>query len=385
MSSESIPQVAIARDRWSRGSPPSEVRVWLRKHGRNFASDAGGQTAGEWTPIIPSRRHAGLDGWLICLCMACQLFSHTATAAPGSPHEASDAVPFRIGFSSAMFTEVNVNDAKAAIKAWGQTIARERGIRNDPEPRILKNVADLVDALRARAVDAVSVTTCEYAAAREVAEFGECFISRVNGELEDRYVVLVHQQSEIQTIKDLRGRTFSIHLNPRLSLAVPWLDVLLAEKGEGALSGFVGQITTQSKLARVVLPVFFRQIDACIVTLSGFKTMQELNPQLGKQLRILATSAGYVPVVFAFRADVRSAAKDILVAGVRDLHKTPAGKQVLTIFHSDAIECHPVSCLESALELLAEHERLFPGKQLVDSVPGEANRMALELNLGGPQ
>jgi hypothetical protein len=108
----------------------------------------------------------------------------------------------------------------------------------------------------------------------------------------------------------------------------------------------------------VVLPVFFRQSDACVVTRSGFETMVELNPQLGRQLKILARSPEVVPAVFCFRADYAAGFKEDLFAGVRDLHKSAAGQQVLTVFQSDKIEDQPMSCLDSALELLATHQKL---------------------------
>ena len=52
-----------------------------------------------------------------------------------------------------MFTDVNENDAKAAVKAWAQTIARERGIETDPDPSIITGLSALTAALRNKQVD----------------------------------------------------------------------------------------------------------------------------------------------------------------------------------------------------------------------------------------
>ncbi len=54
------------------------------------------------------------------------------------------AETFRIGFSRGMFTDVNENDARAAIKVWGETIAEERGVPADPDPAIFKDMAEML-------------------------------------------------------------------------------------------------------------------------------------------------------------------------------------------------------------------------------------------------
>jgi hypothetical protein len=53
--------------------------------------------------------------------------------------ESDPSPPFRIAFSSGLFTDVNENDAKAALRIWGQTLPREQGIEMDPEFRIFKD------------------------------------------------------------------------------------------------------------------------------------------------------------------------------------------------------------------------------------------------------
>jgi len=288
----------------------------------------------------------------------CLLLLLAGAVAVGTAQAAEPAdTLFRVGFASSMFSDVNENDARAAVKAWGQTVARERGIPTDPEPRIFKNEAELLDALRSKQVDAVGITMTEYCALCQQVRFAPIFVTYNGGKTTEEYVLLVHQESQIKDLTDLRGHSLSFHQNPRVCLAPLWLDTLLAEQGFKRAAELAGKVTRATKLSKVVLPVFFRQGDACVVTRTGFNTMSELNPQVGKQLKIIAMSPAVVPAVFAFRSDYAPAFKERLFAGVRDLHQTPAGQQVLTIFHSEKIEEQPVSCLDSALELIAAHTR----------------------------
>ena len=278
-----------------------------------------------------------------------------------------DGTAFRVGFSSAMFTDVNENDARAAVRVWGQTLGQERGVPIDRDVLILKDTPALLHALRNEQVDALGLQTTEYDALRKVVRFAPIFVTSTAGGATERYVLLTHQDSRIATLADLRGRSLVMHQNPRACLAQPWLDTLLVQAGFKTAAVFFGNTSRATKLSKVVLPVFFRQTDACVATESGFRTLVELNPQVGKQLRIIATSPEFVPAVFCFRADYVPAFKERLLDGVRSLHKTPAGQQVLTIFQSERIEDQPVSCLDSALLLLARYAEISEGAFATDS------------------
>jgi phosphonate transport system substrate-binding protein len=299
---------------------------------------------------------------------------------PNSGHAADPEPPgLRVGFASSMFTDVNGNDATAAVKAWGQMAAKDHGVATDPEPQIFKDQTALLLAFRNRSVDVAAMTTPEFRAVSKEVRLAPIFVTYEEGKDTVQYVLLVRRDSKIESLADLRGRSFAFHRNSRLSLSQPWLDTLLAEKGLPPAAAFAGRITQSSRLANVVLPVFFRTTDACVVTRNGFDLMSELNPQVGKELKVIATSVELVPCVFAFRADYSPPFKEQLLDGLRNLHKTPAGLQMLTIFHGEKLEEQPVSCLDSATELLDQHA-------LIANYAGTTNllpRAAAAQTLGG--
>ena len=300
------------------------------------------------------------------------------TILPCAAAAQGEAQPFHIGFSSMMFSDVNKNDAKAALKVWAQTVAGERGIETDPDPSILTGLDELAAALRNKQVDMVALLTEEYRALNAAVPLAPLFFASLNGKVEEVVVLLAHRDSGIERVEDLKGRRLIIHRNPRASLAVCWLDSILLEKGLRSTAEFMGRVDENNKLSSVVLPVFFRRSDSCLVTRSGFDTMSELNPQIGKALKVLATSPKMVPTLLCFRADYAPAFKDKVLAGLRDLHLSPAGQQVLTIFHSERLEEMPASRLQSALDLLAHCEELrkASGMDPKNEMATRANPMA---------
>ncbi|MEZ4483392.1 MAG: PhnD/SsuA/transferrin family substrate-binding protein [Syntrophotaleaceae bacterium] len=297
-------------------------------------------------PLLPR-----LIAWLVFLCVC---------GTPLSPSGAADSpeVPFRVGFGSSMFTDVNENDAKAAVKVWGALIAKEQNVPTDPDPVIFKDMNAMFRSLADKQVDAVGLTTTEYAQLYQKIGFAPIFVTYSAGRVTEQYVLLAHRDGPVKDLADLDGRSLYLHTQSRACLAPLWLDTLLIKKGHPAASRFTSRIVPNTQLSKVVLPVFFQKADACVVTRSGFDTMCELNPQLARQLVVLAESSPMVPAVFAFRADYQPIFRQALIDGLNDLKKTPAGRQVLTIFHSEDIEEQSEDCLGTALQLIATHEQL---------------------------
>ncbi len=88
--------------------------------------------------------------------------------------------------------------------------------------------------------------------------------------------------------------------------------------------------------------------------------MVEMNPQLGRDLRILVESKPYVPGGFFFRKAFDARLKEKCLVEFERVDRSVSGQQVLTIFQSPKVTEVPLSVFEVALDLLREHARLCP-------------------------
>ena len=295
---------------------------------------------------------AGLALWLgVC-------FAQAARGADTPPTTGDTNHPFRLAFSSSLFTEVNETDARAAMKAWIMTVANERNIAVDPDPHIFTTFDELTALCRTNPIDGVGITTSEYARLRQVMKFDRLGVGELGGSIVEEYFVLVRQDSGIERLDQLRGRTLNVLNTPRTSLATVWLDTALLEAGLKRCTNFFRQINYKNKASLVMLPVFFRQADACLTTSNSFKVMGDLNPQLTKQLRVLAVSPEVLPSCFAFCTNDNSPTRPQILKEMTRMNETAAGKQILTLVKADGIVEAPLSSMDSSLELLAEHDRL---------------------------
>lgn len=302
-----------------------------------------------------------LRGALACLTTLALVI--VAGARPLAAQEAAVAAPadapFRMAMSARLLTDINENDAKAAVKAWGQTLGKQSGVLVATSPCILSGADALVRAFSNHELDAATTTTDEYLML--AAQFPTTNLLCEGGaEGGHEYLLLVRKDSPIKRLEDLKGRRLLALDDPKMCLAIQWLDVLLIQGGFSKAADFFSGITSRKKLSAVVLPVFFHSADVCLVVRRGFETMVELNPQVGAQLVVLTASPRFITGLAFFRANCPEPQMSKVKNAIRSFYENPRGQQIMVVFQSGPVNDLPDRALDTARQLVAEHERLCP-------------------------
>jgi hypothetical protein len=276
---------------------------------------------------------------------------------PGACGQSNEIV--RMGFTHQLFVDVNENDVMAVARAWAKAFLEERKIRVISKPIVFDSLSEIRAALSGGNVEALQITTAEFAQVQDLIADDVILCGVTSGSITEEYLLIVNHKSNIKQLGDLKGRTLGMLSSTRASLAATWLDTLLLRKGLKPAATFFRQVDTNPKVGNLLIPLFFGKLDACVATRKAFDTMVELNPQTGKQLEVLESSPLFVPTVFCFRKGYTSPLRNQILGEIQRWGLTPAGRQSLTIFQIDNLEKQSISCLNSALELLWEHQRLL--------------------------
>lgn len=279
-------------------------------------------------------------------------------AAVTDPADPASPIAIRFGFSRSMFREVNENDARASLKAYAGVIARERKLTAEPDPILYEGTAEIEASLRRQKVDVVAGPAAELLALPDALITGPFLFSVTAKTPGVEYLLLTRVDSGIAKPADLQGRRVAVLNSARGSLAHWWLDVLLGAGESGAPGASLAEIKLVAKPSLAVLPVFFRQFDACVVTRESFAVAGEMNPQVLLQLRIIATSPVLVPLITCFRRDFDATTRTRIVESLASLQTSVPGRQMLTIFQSEAVEARNESDLASTRHLIAQHALL---------------------------
>jgi phosphonate transport system substrate-binding protein len=301
------------------------------------------------------------------------------TLAADAPNATRGAAsPLRVAFSPSVVGQINHNDAKASMIAWGKSIlaSGEYGYAGI-EPIILERSGRLLDLLQAAEIDAAVVQTNEYVTRPATLTLESVYVGLQNGKTTLQYVLLVHQASSITSLAGLKGRSLALHTSTATSLAGPWLDLLFHEAGLGLTEAVFSKIEFPDKASRAVMRVFFRQADAVLVTRTAFETMHELNPQLRKDLRVLASSPELITSFLILRPGFIDTVGQNFERALLNVHETVAGRQAMTVFLTEKLEKHPVSILQPTVDFLAAATRLRPkatlpgGESVVEATRAE--------------
>lgn len=271
-----------------------------------------------------------------------------------------DTKPFHLGFSIKLLSGLNVNEARAAVRTITAAISLEKDIPADPNPVITQTLDESEEALRSKTIDCLGMTLAEFWALRGKISFDRYVFPCSQGSPEESYLLIVNKRSSIQSLHDLKGKKILIHSGSRTRLALPWLDVELAKANLSTTTNFFGSITEPEKTIKTVLPVFFHQAEACVVTRRSFETVIEMNPQIGRDLRILASSPAYVPLIIAFRSDFSATMKQAVIKECGIMHTSTYGQQGMLIIQTQQLIEHPISITAASLALLDEHAKLYP-------------------------
>lgn len=270
--------------------------------------------------------------WLpVIFCLTLVVSVSGALAGEGN---GSDDYPkiFRFGVLN-ILAGINQKDAQVAIEMnfVRQNQKQFPGIKAKLE--VLPDVDAAARLFRKKRLHGISLTGIDYLALKDQVSINPLFISsRLKTPLE-AYVLLVSK--DIKRFGDLarlpRRRLVLEDLGER-NVGQIWLDNLLWENGYKESHLFFSTIRKADKPARMVLPVFFGQAEACLVPESAYHAMVELNPQIGAHLNVLMRSPEFVRSVHCTSPSLNSALVETIKRNAVTMGHTVDGRQLMLIF-----------------------------------------------------
>jgi phosphonate transport system substrate-binding protein len=270
---------------------------------------------------------------------------------------AADAgAPVRLAISESMVVDVNMNDARAAMAMWLKRMMVDLNLVIEFNPRVFDTTEEILRRARSGQLDAVALNVVEYRQIADVLDPSE-IIAESGAAGMEQYLLLAKRSSGIQHLGDLRGRRLRTLKNPKMCIADAWLSTILEEGHLGPSGQFFGSATVDTKVSRVVLPVYFGQADACLTSRRGFDTICELNPQVAKDLIAIASSPAMVVTFYIFHKNYHGVNRERFAKVYSGVRSSVSGRQLATLFQFDELTVQDGSCLASALGILDAAER----------------------------
>jgi hypothetical protein len=291
-------------------------------------------------------------------CLALMAAAAATALAPEFCRAESDARLLRLAVSAETLAGSNINDARAAYLLWINEASRQFGHQTaEVVPQVFIPSEEMIRGIRQGQIDCYGVTALEFA---KVVDLTDPSVLVFQDYLADgiEYLLLVPGASPARNISDLRGAQILSHLHRDLVLLPAWLDTMLAANNLPSAEHFFRSISPHDKVNQVVLPVFFRRADGACLARRSWETAVELNPQLGRELRVLAMSPKIIPITIGFRRNSDSNSRRALIDSMLRISNSPAGKQMSAFYGARRFVTRPASAMKGTLEMVRQFERL---------------------------
>jgi phosphonate transport system substrate-binding protein len=294
-------------------------------------------------------------GRFFALVMLCCLIWRAAPAADTAPIGAPDRDnTLFFGYTPSVFYNVDPRDVIGLMDVWARMTEHKMNSGVKTVITIYKSTADAEKALRKNEVDVLVTIPEDFIRLRATYRLVPILSADYGSHFYNELLLLVRGDGGITGIEQLRGKSLIVDIGQQGSIPMKWLDsLLIARVSSNAMKSF-SKISECTKANQAVMPVFFRQADACLVNRNHYETMVELNPQLGRQLRILEQSPGFVTGIIAIRKEVNTQTRDNLVTALQGIHTDPKGKQLMTLFRINRLVPFKPEHLVSVEKVLRE-------------------------------
>jgi phosphonate transport system substrate-binding protein len=262
--------------------------------------------------------------------------------------------------TSKTFSNVNRDDARAALRAWFSIVARQKGFVLDSRMDIVDSVTEIRERLRSHSVDLLMLGVpdfLELESSRLIVPVLTHARNAQGGGLYP-YVLVVKGSSAATSIASLRGKNILAFSRNGTNTGIAWIEVLLGKEKLGRAASFFASVKVSPKAQSCVLPVFFGTMDACVVDEVNLDLAKEMNPQLA-QLKVLARSRPMIESVVATPVEEGPYRKD-MIDSILSLHTDPRGRQLLMVFKTERIVPLQPADIDAARELWRDYYRL-PG------------------------
>jgi ABC-type phosphate/phosphonate transport system substrate-binding protein len=284
---------------------------------------------------------------LVCIMLTTgTLYAQNRENLPGTLKE------IRFGALSDIYSDISKNDGRMTVELLMQKAIVKKSypysvklVFIDPEPA-------LPEAIQQGRYHFVTLSSVDYYKNRKAVHLEPILIPSKTGKPVENLLLLVGRDQTLSTILEKEERSLIVEGGAIGDLSKIWLDMLLLDRGLPDSTQFFTKIRHVKKPGRAVLPVFFNQADACVVTKDALESIEELNPQIGSQLKSLYQSEGLVRFMICATREPTRKDIDTLINETINMDRNPDTRQAMTIIQMK-------SFLKITPEDLAATEELF--------------------------
>ena len=234
-----------------------------------------------------------------------------------------------IGYYTNSFTDVSKEGLLIANNMYMNELIND--INYTVKSKIYEDFNEISKDINSNKLDYITASGLDFVRYFDMDKLTDGFRQGYLDGSKEMFIIIVSQNSTIKNVSDLYNKKIAMQKNDLI--AQLYVENKILEKYK-KLNVFFDLYPTKQ---RALLKLFFGKVDAAIITNKSFELLRELNPQIGKKVRVLKKT-NIIAKSFGFLSKSLNEKSRILInQQVQSLHKTIRGKQILNIFKTDSI------------------------------------------------
>lgn len=265
----------------------------------------------------------------------------------------------RFGAIQGIYPNVSRTDGRLALELLMQKTIHRNAYPYGVKLSFIDPQADIPTAIKRGGYHFVTLSSIDYFKYHQIVQLDPILIPSKIENPTEQLLFLVGKDQDLPTIAKKEGRSLIIETGSSGDLSRLWLDTLLLDKGYPDSKQFFTIIRRVSKPSRAIIPVFFGQADACIITRHALKVIKELNPQIDHQVQTLYQSERLVRLMICATDKPSKEAVQNLINETTILDKNPDTRQAMTILQMKRFLRILPKNLVATEKLLVRHRQIM--------------------------
>lgn len=264
----------------------------------------------------------------------------------------------RFGAIQGIYPNVDRNDGRLALELLMQKTIHKNAYPYGVKLSFIDPQTDIPAAIERGGYHFVTLSSIDYFKYHQTVVLDPILIPSKIEQPTEQLLFLVAKDQDLSTIAKKEGRSLIIETGSSGDLSRLWLDTLLQGNGYPDSKRYFTNIRRVSKPGRAIIPVFFGQADACIITRHALKVIKELNPQMDQRVKILFQSEGLVRLMICSTDKPSQKAVATLIRETTVMDKNPDTRQAMTILQMKCFLPVLPEDLAATKKLLAHHSQI---------------------------
>lgn len=270
----------------------------------------------------------------------------------------------KFGFYASIVHEGNISELDESFRHWVNAVQKNSSIEWFSKAlikyRIYNTKMDLVNDIKNHNINFMNLSSLDFFALnlQNVVVPLLTTAKRLETKFE-KYLLVTNNISKYNETTDLTKTEIIIPKTYSLDLMKTWIQVELKDKLNKKYFPGVKIVESSKTENETLHALFFKNAELTVVREGTFIFACELNPQLKRELKVIATSPNLINNFLGYVKDTDPTSYEVLTFEGLKLHQWLEGKQLLNLMQSECMHKVNLADMKETEVLINKYKKLF--------------------------